>query len=102
MWQEIIKTVEAYDSFLITSHINPDGDALGSEAALKFWLEELGKTALIVNSSPTPDNLAFLDPDGEIHTYNNVFETVHFGQFPLNVYGFHHTRAACCCPLKTR
>jgi nanoRNase/pAp phosphatase (c-di-AMP/oligoRNAs hydrolase) len=97
MWQEIIKTVEAYDSFLITSHINPDGDALGSEAALKFWLEELGKTALIVNSSPTPDNLAFLDPDGEIHTYKKGDEKELFAHidavFVLDVNNWEHLGA---------
>ena len=97
MWQEIIKTVEAYDSFLITTHINPDGDALGSEAALKFWLEELGKTALIVNSSPTPDNLAFLDPDGEIHAYKKGDEKELFADidavFVLDVNNWEHLGA---------
>jgi nanoRNase/pAp phosphatase (c-di-AMP/oligoRNAs hydrolase) len=69
MWKEITKIIESYDSFLITTHINPDGDAIGSEAALKSYLEEIGKSAVIVNSSETPDNLKFLDPEGEIHVY---------------------------------
>jgi nanoRNase/pAp phosphatase (c-di-AMP/oligoRNAs hydrolase) len=97
MWQEIIKTIDAYESFLITSHINPDGDALGSEVALKAWLEELGKTALIVNSSPTPDNLAFLDPDGEIHTYKKGDEKELFADidavFVLDVNNWEHLGA---------
>lgn len=30
-------------SFLLTTHVNPDGDAIGSEIALYFILKELGK-----------------------------------------------------------
>jgi len=69
MWKEIIKIIESYDSFLLTTHINPDGDAIGSQVALKTYLEDIGKNVVIVNSSETPDNLAFLDPDGEIRVF---------------------------------
>jgi phosphoesterase RecJ-like protein len=94
MWKETIKLIESYDSFLITSHINPDGDAIGSEAALKYYLEELGKNAVIVNSSETPDNLAFLDPEGEIQVHKrggekDVFEGVD-AVFILDVNNWEH------------
>lgn len=69
MWRQVRKVIESYDSFLITTHINPDGDAIGSEVALKSFLEEIGKDVVVVNSSVTPDSLAFLDPDGEIVHY---------------------------------
>jgi phosphoesterase RecJ-like protein len=69
MWRETSKLIKAYDSFVITTHINPDGDAIGSEAALKAYLEDIGKQATIVNSSVTPESLAFLDPDGEIKVF---------------------------------
>lgn len=36
--------LKATNSFLITSHVSPDGDAVGSVLALKFLLEALGKT----------------------------------------------------------
>lgn len=68
-WEAVEKIIDTYDSFLITSHINPDGDAIGSEAALKAFLEDRDKTAVIVNPSPTPPSLTFLDPDGEIRVY---------------------------------
>jgi len=81
MWQSIIKHIKANESFLLTSHINPDGDAIGSEVALKAFLEDLGKNVVIVNSSPTPDILAFLDPDSEIKVFargdeKNVFDGI--------------------------
>jgi nanoRNase/pAp phosphatase (c-di-AMP/oligoRNAs hydrolase) len=68
-WDRVQKFIEQYDSFLITTHINPDGDAIGSEAALKAFLDDLDKTAAIINSNATPDNLAFLDPENEIKVF---------------------------------
>jgi len=70
-WQEISKLIRAYDSFAITTHINPDGDAIGSEMALKLFLEDCDKNAVIINSSVTPDNLAFLDPEAEIKIFSH-------------------------------
>jgi len=69
-WREISKLIKSYDSFALTTHINPDGDAIGSEVALKSFLEDIDKSAVIVNSSVTPDNLAFLDPSAEIKVYS--------------------------------
>ncbi len=40
--------------FLITSHLNPDGDAIGSELGLARVLGALGKSATIWNAHPTP------------------------------------------------
>ena len=58
------------NSFLITTHVNPDADAIGSEVALYFILKELGKTVYIINYSETPYNLQFLDVDNKIEKYN--------------------------------
>ena len=58
-------------NFIITTHINPDGDGLGSELAVLRILENLGKNAIIINDSPTPSFYKFLDPDNKrIHYYN--------------------------------
>ena len=46
--------------FLLTTHINPDGDGLGSEVAAALWLAALGKTTRIVNDSILPPAFAFL------------------------------------------
>jgi phosphoesterase RecJ-like protein len=96
-WQEISKLIQSYDSFAITTHINPDGDAIGSEMALKLFLEDCDKNAVIVNSSVTPDNLAFLDPSAEIKVYSREtdrrilddFDTV----FILDVNNWEHLGA---------
>jgi len=65
-------------SFLLTTHVNPDGDAIGSEIALYFILKELGKKVYIINHSETPYNLEFLDSDRIIekydeHKHHNIF-----------------------------
>lgn len=53
-------------SFLLTTHVNPDGDALGSELALARYLVSLGKVVTIINSDPTPSMYEFLDHANEI------------------------------------
>ncbi|MBI4720011.1 MAG: bifunctional oligoribonuclease/PAP phosphatase NrnA [Chitinivibrionia bacterium] len=75
MWEDTAAFIKRYDSFLLTTHINPEGDAIGSEVALKLFLESLGKRVTIVNSSPTPANCEFLDPEREIHVYPNQYKS---------------------------
>jgi len=55
--------------FVLTTHVNPDGDAIGSEIALAHHLRSRGKEATILNSSPTPRFYRFLDPEGEIRIF---------------------------------
>lgn len=48
------------ERFLITSHRNPDGDAVGSCLALAAGLTELGKSCVVANSDGVPMNMAWL------------------------------------------
>jgi len=54
------------DKLIITAHETPDGDALGSECAMRRAMLGMGKKAIILNSDPTPRKFSFLDPDGAI------------------------------------
>ena len=56
--------------FVLTTHINPDGDGLGSELALAHWLVANGKEIAILNHSATPAVYRFLDSDGLIRVYD--------------------------------
>ncbi|MBP1658691.1 MAG: exopolyphosphatase-like enzyme, partial [Bacteroidetes bacterium] len=47
---------------MLTTHVNPDGDAIGSELALAAWLSDRGKDVAIVNVNSTPVVYKFLDP----------------------------------------
>jgi phosphoesterase RecJ-like protein len=55
--------------FLLTTHINPDGDGLGSEAALAMWLAAQGKEARILNDSVMPPAFAFLARHASFEVY---------------------------------
>lgn len=68
--QAILLLLRERSSFVLTTHINPDGDAIGSEAALAGFLRERGKNATIINHSPTPAVYDFLDPDKTIRVYH--------------------------------
>jgi bifunctional oligoribonuclease and PAP phosphatase NrnA len=61
-WPRLTEIVRGHQKFLLTSHIRPDCDALGSELGMAGILESMGKDVLIVNGQPTPRNLLFLDP----------------------------------------
>lgn len=52
--------------FVLTTHINPDGDGIGSEIALASWLRQRGKEARVINTSPLPSSYRFLDPSGAV------------------------------------
>lgn len=68
-------------SFLITTHVNPDADAIGSEVAFYYLLKKLGKDAFIINHSSTPYNMEFFNEGNIIQHYNeelhkNIFNEV--------------------------
>src|SRR4051794_20234713 len=44
----------------LTTHVNPDGDGLGSEVGLLHLLRGQGVDAVITNPSPTPSRFGFL------------------------------------------
>jgi phosphoesterase RecJ-like protein len=67
-WPRFAEVVRTHDRFLLTSHIRPDCDALGSELGMAGILEALGKQVLIVNAQKTPPNLRFIDPDSRLRT----------------------------------
>lgn len=62
-WSPLIDMVRSNHRFVLSSHVRPDADALGSELALAATLEAMGKSVRIVNPSQAPPGLAFLDPD---------------------------------------
>ena len=69
MWNPIRQFIERHDAFVVTSHINPDGDAIGSEMGLTHFLRQIGKKVIVMNSTETPEVLRFLAPDDEIRVY---------------------------------
>lgn len=54
---------DANETFVLTTHMNPDGDALGSQIALARYLVSLNKTVRLINGDPTPETLVFVTED---------------------------------------
>ena len=67
-WKRFAELISSSQDILLTSHIRPDCDALGSELGMAGILESLGKKVRIVNGHSTPNNLAFIDPQQRIRT----------------------------------
>jgi phosphoesterase RecJ-like protein len=67
-WPRFVEIVKTHRQFLLTSHVRPDCDALGSELGMAGMLELLGKQVRIVNGQATPPNLCFIDPGKKIQT----------------------------------
>jgi len=58
----VAEALRAHDRFLLTTHENPDGDALGSLLAAKLALDQLGKDTVMVlhGDAPLPGEYAFM------------------------------------------
>jgi phosphoesterase RecJ-like protein len=59
-FEQIGEILRIHQSFVLISHVRPDGDAIGSQIALGFALKALGKSVRLINEDGLPDNLAFL------------------------------------------
>lgn len=71
-WPRFAEIIKKHERFLLTSHIRPDCDALGSELGMAGVLEALGKKVSIVNGQATPQNLLFIDPEKRIKSLAEV------------------------------
>jgi bifunctional oligoribonuclease and PAP phosphatase NrnA len=68
----VAEILKQHHRFVLTTHVNPDGDGLGSEVALGEWLAQQGKQVHILNYSATPDFYLFLDPNNRIKQFNEA------------------------------
>ncbi len=67
---DILALVEKHDRLFLTSHVRPDGDALGSEVAFAAFLEKLGKQTTVLNSDPPPANLEWLPGMRDVRVFD--------------------------------
>jgi len=65
-WNALTDFIAEHERFVLTSHIRPDCDALGSELGMALVLESLGKEVRIFNGQETPPAFAFIDPTHRI------------------------------------
>lgn len=68
------RTIQKAKTITICSHINPDGDAIGSSIGLYLALKDLGKEVYLIRNDEFPSNLTFLKND-EFYTDKEAFES---------------------------
>jgi phosphoesterase RecJ-like protein len=68
----VAEALRSHDRFIVTTHENPDGDALGSLLAMTFALRELGKDAdmYLFGEVPIPNEYEFMDFAGIVRGSN--------------------------------
>lgn len=65
--EDLLRKIRQGNRFLLTSHVNPDGDAIGSELGLARLLRGLGKGAVVWNRDPIPTVYKPLPGSDRIH-----------------------------------
>ena len=72
-WEAFDEVVRTKNHFALTTHVNPDGDGLGSEVALALYLVSLGKSVRILNDGRYPPNFEYLHRHYPIETFTPEF-----------------------------
>jgi bifunctional oligoribonuclease and PAP phosphatase NrnA len=66
--EDLLRKIRQGNRFLLTSHVNPDGDAIGSELGLARLLRRLGKGAAVWNLDPIPAIYRPLPGSDRVHS----------------------------------
>jgi len=67
-WDNLNHCIERHESFCISSHLSLDGDCVGSQIALYWYLTSLGKKVTVYDHDPLPAKFAFLQGADRIAT----------------------------------
>ncbi len=67
---QVVERLKSATRVVLTTHITPDADGLGSALALARVLNAMGKRARIINCSSSPKELHFLCRPGEYNVYS--------------------------------
>ncbi len=62
----LLERIQSARHILLSTHVGPDADGLGSQLAFVRAARASGRTALVVNEDPRPKRYAWLDPDDDI------------------------------------
>ena len=70
-WDKLSVFIQDSQSILLSTHINGDGDGLGSEIAFYYYLKSLTKECRIINPTPLPHIYTSIDPDCVVEEYSH-------------------------------
>ena len=66
---KIMDSIDSAESILITTHVSPDGDAIGSSLALYHYLKKRGKRVRLIVPNSFPYYLRWMDGVNEIDVF---------------------------------
>jgi len=81
MWERIVDIINEGKKFIITTHLFSEGDAIGSELALKRFLCDLNKEAVIVNNEALPVVYRCFDTDRDVKFLRNKDVNINLNDF---------------------
>jgi len=67
---QAVAAIKEHNNFLLSAHVSPEGDCVGSILALDGLLKKLNKNSYILCEDPIPESVGFLD-NGCWHTLND-------------------------------
>lgn len=71
-WTPFVELINRHQRLILTTHVRPDGDGLGSMLALADVLERRGKSVRMVVASIIPPRYDFLDPRKRVERFTGV------------------------------
>lgn len=57
---DVVRLIKSKRTFLLTTHVNPDGDGLGAQSALYVAFKKMGKKVHVVNHDALPHRFSYL------------------------------------------
>ncbi len=80
-FSHLFDLLKKHSSFIITTHVNPDPDAIGSEVGTAEILKQINKKFKIINRSETPYNNKFLDFENLIEIFDEKIHAEIFNNY---------------------
>ena len=74
-----LNTIRRHRKFLVTTHHNPDADAVSSVLAMAMFLKSLGKQVYVLNEDACPDWLEFLPGTSTFKKAASIKAMIMFG-----------------------
>src|SRR6266542_659223 len=68
-WSPFVDLTRRHQRFVLTTHVRPDGDGLGSMLALADALKHQGKTVKMAVASALPSRYDFMDPARSVQRF---------------------------------
>ncbi len=69
-WKKLNQGIKNSNRIVLSTHMNPDGDGLGSAVAMHSYISNLGVDCRIIQISNFPDQYSFLNDRNIIETYD--------------------------------